>query len=609
MNERLTEIITRDLLKKNEYYDDESIIVEEQISKFDNVSKLLKKASKSGKNKPGFPEFIITSDQYPDYIIVVECKPSSNKHESPEWDKPKDYAVDGALHYSKKLSKEFNVISLAVSGSELSKLKISVFFQEKNTSEPIRIKTTQGDTVEDIVPFSDLVNLANFDPIVSQKRMQDVLEYSRKVHNFLRNHAKLSEAQKPLVICGSLIALNNESFRANYSSYSLKDLPDEWYGAIKRVISSADIPNLKKEAILNSFIQLRDHPKLTAKQKFSSGVLGELIKEIDINVFPFVNIYESFDLLGSFFNEFLKYSGGDKQSFGIVLTPHHITELFCELADLRTNDVVVDTCCGTGGFLVSAMNFQLKRAKSEQEREEIKTNNIVGAEDMPEMFTLAAGNMILRGDGKSNIYSGDCFSKQIKSKLQDHKPSVGLINPPFSQDDEDKSLSELSYVINMLEILSKNGRGLAIVPMSCSIMPSNEKREILKNHTLEAVISLPDDLFYPVGTVTCAMIFTAHVPHNELKKTWFGYGKNDGFIKDRILGRADVNDVWKGLKKVWVESYLNRTEVKDFSLMQSVNEEDEWCAEAYMETDYSSVTQSDYKKTVESFLVHVINND
>ena len=122
------------------------------------------------------------------------------------------------------------------------------------------------------------------------------------------------------------------------------------------------------------------------------------------------------------------------------------------------------------------MNFQLKRAKSEQEREEIKTNNIVGAEDMPEMFTLAAGNMILRGDGKSNIYSGDCFSKQIKSKLQDHKPSVGLINPPFSQDDEDKSLSELSYVINMLEILSKNGRGLAIVPMSCSIMPSNEKR-------------------------------------------------------------------------------------------------------------------------------------
>ena len=157
--------------------------------------------------------------------------------------------------------------------------------------------------------------------------MQDVLEYSRKVHNFLRNHAKLSEAQKPLVICGSLIALKNESFRANYSSYSLKDLPDEWYGAIKRVISSADIPNLKKEAILNSFIQLRDHPKLTAKQKFSSGVLGELIKEIDINVFPFVNIYESFDLLGSFFNEFLKYSGGDKQSFGIVLTPHHITEL------------------------------------------------------------------------------------------------------------------------------------------------------------------------------------------------------------------------------------------------------------------------------------------
>ena len=119
-----------------------------------------------------------------------------------------------------------------------------------------------------------------------------------------------------------------------------------------------------------------------------------------------------------FFNEFLKYSARDKQSFGIVLTPHHITDLFCDLAYISPDSRVLDTCCGTGGFLVSAMYRMRVKAKDESQINKIISTQLVGAEEMPEMFALAAGNMILRGDGKSQLFKGDSFDSNIISALK-----------------------------------------------------------------------------------------------------------------------------------------------------------------------------------------------
>lgn len=99
----------------------------------------------------------------------------------------------------------------------------------------------------------------------------------------------------------------------------------------------------------------------------------------------------------------MSYSGGDGQTLGIVLTPKHIADLFCELTELSEDDIVLDPCCGTGGFLVAALHHMLSQTSDDHKRKHIKQKSLHGLELQPYMFTIATTNMILRGDGKSNL--------------------------------------------------------------------------------------------------------------------------------------------------------------------------------------------------------------
>jgi type I restriction enzyme M protein len=217
------------------------------------------------------------------------------------------------------------------------------------------------------------------------------------------------------------------------------------------------------------------------------------------------------------------------------------------------------------------------------------------------MYALGASNMILRGDGKANLHQGSCFDEAITSEITKHQCNVGMLNPPYSQSDED--LHELVFVKHMLDCLTKGGVGLAIVPMSCAISPHPRRAELLKHHTLDAVMSMPTDLFYPVGTVPCIMIFRAHIPHKQSgQKTWFGYWKEDGFIKTKHKGRVDLYDRWPEIRDRWIEMYRNREDVPGESVKQYVSVKDEWCAEAYMQTDYSNLSGIDFKSNVLKYL-------
>lgn len=110
--------------------------------------------------------------------------------------------------------------------------------------------------------------------------------------------------------------------------------------------------------------------------------------------------------MGRFYGEFMSYSGGDGQTLGIVLTPKHITELFCELAQLGPTDKVLDPCCGTAGFLIAAMHKMVRQTDDEAQRRRIKRDQLFGIELQPYMFTIATTNMILRGDGKAICITG-----------------------------------------------------------------------------------------------------------------------------------------------------------------------------------------------------------
>jgi type I restriction-modification system DNA methylase subunit len=239
------------------------------------------------------------------------------------------------------------------------------------------------------------------------------------------------------------------------------------------------------------------------------------------------------------------------------------------------------------------------------------------------MYCLAASNMAIHGDGKTNIYPESGLDAkiiaEIKNGIKDpktnkiYKPTIGLLNPPYKADKKN-DVEELEFVKWNLEALVEGGTCVAIVPMQCAIAGEKKKKiyalkkELLQKHTLEAVFSMPDELFYnsDKSVVTCIMVFTAHKPHPKGKETFFGYFKDDGFEKRKNLGRIDAHNKWSKIKEEWLYLYRNKKEVVGKSVMHSVTAKDEWCAEVYMETLYSSIQKSLFEDTIRNYINYEI---
>lgn len=606
-NERITENIVRKKLEKAGISETNGFLIEEQKSQSPIITKLLRKSSKSGGGH-GKPEFLISKNDDRDFILVIECKPDEKRHESKDKNKFKDFAVDGALLYAAHLSKEFNVIAVGVSGQSENSLKISTFLHPKGAASASILSDENNHPIENILSWKRYTDRATFDPALAKSRHSDLMKFSRELHNYMRDYAKITEAQKPLLVSGALLALMDKGFEKAYTSYEGEDLAQETFHAIKGVIGKAqlgDTQESKKKAVTNAFSFIEHHPELhKIDKKKNESPLLRIIRDLHVHVKPFTKDHYDFDIIGKFYGEFIRYTGGDGKGLGIVLTPKHITDLFADLAKLNKNSVVLDTCCGTGGFLISAMRKMTKNVSAEEKRF-ILNNSLIGIEQEPQMFALAVSNMILRGDGKTNLYQGSCFDEVLFEKIKD-KASAGFINPPYSQKGED--LHEWNFIIQLLNALQKNAIGIVIAPMSLAIAKHPLREQLLKEHRLEAVMSMPDDLFYPVGVVACIMVFTAHVPHDSdpHHESWFGYWKNDGFRKVKKEGRV-TTDRWIKIKAEWLDMF-RRKEIPEKSVWKKVGLDDEWCAEVYLETNFSVMDDNDFKKAVFNLASFCVEN-
>ncbi|ETT56790.1 N-6 DNA methylase [Paenibacillus sp. FSL R7-269] len=599
-NERITEDIVRDHFKNDPLFT--SIKFEEQKSSNIRVAECLATASKSLTGNAGMPEFIITfPSQSMEYVIIIECKYETIKHESKDRNIPKNYAVDGAIHYSNFLSKEFNVISIAVSGDNETGLQITQFIQHKNSKV--------------ITEFKDNKLLSIFDYVKTFKNEQ--FAYNLKDINIIEKAVKLnvdfqacsiSEGMRNTLVSAILLALQNDVFKASYPiSESSQDIADLLITAVEKVLKKAKVRRI--EDMLGVYRGIYNEPLVrqkTLKQKKKSILSVEFFKEtikyLETQVYPLLSYEDSgYDILGRFYTEFIRYAAS-KQKQGLVLTPSHITDLFCDLADLKVNDIVYDPCCGTGGFLIAAMKRMLSLAGNDSiTKDNIKKNQLIGIELRSEMFTFACSNMMLRGDGKSNIDCGDCFDDSKVKTIREKKPTVSFLNPPYDLGPAD----QMRFVEKALEVVApQNGRVVAIVQMSCAVQDEKElkavKKRLLNNYTLKAVISMPDEVFYPVGVITCIMVFDAF-KSNSSYKSWFGYLKDDGFVKRKNKGRIDVFDRWKEVRKRFKDAYINSEEIVGFSVKQHVEYDDEWCAEAYMETDYSTLNAKDFENILKRY--------
>ena len=222
------------------------------------------------------------------------------------------------------------------------------------------------------------------------------------------------------------------------------------------------------------------------------------------------------------------------------------------------------------------------------------------------MFTIATTNMILRGDGKSNLLQQD-FLKIDSKELQKNNYTIGLMNPPYSQrkNKETAHLSEIHFVKHLLDSLDENGKCAVIIPKSSMVGKNKEdkevKKEILKTHTLEGVITLNPDTFYGIGTNPCVAIFTTQKPHNNDKYCKFINFEDDGFIVNKHVGLIETTrakEKKQHLLNCWLHDAPSETK---FMVKSKIEADDEWLHAFYYFND-EIPKYEDFVKTMQEYL-------
>lgn len=433
--------------------------------------------------------------------------------------------------------------------------------------------------------------------------------------NLLNNHLHMLSIKEKLrsqFVGSLLIALNNGlSYDENLTNVELRN-------RIKNILNSKIDNDENKKIKTQLLIKILDDQDI---REIKPTEFCRLLDKINRNLIPFINANTSQgeDLLNLFFTTFNKYVGkADKNQ---AFTPTHITDFMCEITKINENSRVLDPTCGSGAFLVQAMSKMLKKAgNDENKRIKIKKEQIFGIERSETPFGLATTNMLIHQDGKTNVILESCFNK--KEWIKNKEINVVLMNPPFNGDkmpnDCPKTAKNIDatkglYFVYEIANTVNNGYLATILPLQCAIGSDNVissfKKKILEKHTLEAVFSLPDEIFYPGASANaCIMLFQLGIPHNSEIPTFFGYFKNDGFIKKKNRGRVEKEE-WEITKKEWLDLFFSKKQVPGLSVLKKVSAGHEWLAEAYMETDYSKLKESDFVQTIRDFIAFKVKNE
>lgn len=588
------------------------------------VAEALQTASKSKTGNAGYPEYC---GIVKDFLLVIEDKAALENHLAKDEKglimqdvkSVREFAVNGALFYGLHLAANTSyhkVLVFGVSGGEKRHRITPIFINERGDYQELP-------DVETFISFSEnnidefyLKEILNEETDV-EKTTAEILKDAEKLHNDLRNYGNLTTEQKPLIVSGIMLALREIEYKTfsidSLSGDTVKTDGQKIYEAIQSNLQRVNVtPDTKRDKLLSQFSVIKDTPKINEKDEtLGKTPLRHYTEFLYNSIYKNIRYQNSAeDYLGRFYGEFMSYSGGDGQTLGIVLTPKHITELFCELADLKADDKVFDPCCGTAGFLIAAMHKMIKLTDDAAQRRHIKRDQLFGIELQPYMFTIATTNMILRGDGKSNLQPWD-FLKQNPNQLQLNGCTVGMMNPPYSQGSKSNpDLYEISFTEHLLDSLVEGARAVVIIPQSSVTGKSKEeqhiKNNILKHHTLEGVITLNKNTFYGVGTNPCIIVFTAGIPHDKGHKCKFINFEDDGFVVSKHIGleeTASAKDKRQHLLDVWFGRIEAETK---FCVETTIEPEDEWLHAFYYFND-EIPTEKDFENTMADYLTFEFN--
>ena len=599
--------------------DESEIKYTPQGSDVKELNAALSTASKRGTGKAGYPEYVAVVN---DFVLVIEDKADVAFHikytDSGILDTTTkavtDYAANGAYFYAKHIAQNSSfkkVFAIAVSGTPKHH-RITPFYVDdregyKELQDVESFTIFNNDNIGEYYLRTVLEEKTDV-----EKTTEQILKDAAELHEYLRTYGSLKDQDKPLVVSGILLALDE----IESGSFSIESLTgdsvdtdgDKIFAAIQKRFKRSNVgPDAKRDKLMSEFAIIRTSARLNEiDDKLGKTPLKYYAEFLKKNVFDSIKYKSSSeDFVGRFYGEFMSYSGGDGQTLGIVLTPAHICELFCDLLHVNSEDIVLDPCCGTAGFLVAAMHHMVKGVDDDAKRKNIKKKQLHGYELQSNMFAIACTNMILRDDGNSNIACQD-FLKQNPAQVQLKGATVGMMNPPYSQGTKAyPSQYELSFVEHLLDSLTTGARAAVIVPQSSMTGKTkdeqNFKSSIMKHHTLEGVITCNTDTFYGVGTNPVIAVFTAHEPHPKDKVCKFIDFRDDGYEVRAHIGLVE-GDSAKDKKQHLLDVWDGRIEAPSkFCVESTAQADDEWLHSFYYFND-EIPTEADFEKAVGDYL-------
>lgn len=558
----------------------------------------------------------------------------------------RDYAVNGALFYATEMiasDKYEEVIAIGIAGDSPSNIEIKVYYVFGASIKSIKdMKSYESlDFLENEVSFKEFY----LNAILTDKEKHKILinskkelnDYAKKLNKLLHHH-NIAASQRVLYVSGMLLSMQDIKDKSG-GIIQVGLIPNDLKGIqtdtkrdgkliveqIEEYLHIKSIQKDKVELMLASFKEISKDNHRDEKNENHKEVANLLNGESSINKQIFTFIYEyvfkqidnmagHLDIMGEMYSEFLKYALGDGKEIGIVLTPPYITNLMSQLLNINKDSKVMDLATGSAGFLISSMelmiedterSFGKETTKSINKIKEIKQNQLLGVELSAEMFTLAATNMILRGDGSSNIKKANTF-KTPKSLYDNFSPDRLLLNPPFSY--SENGMPFLEFGLNYVQ---KGGyAGIIIQDSAGSGKSSKTNRKILKNHTLIASIKMPSDLFVPMaGVQTSIYIFEAGTPHDFDKTVKFIDFRNDGYKRTK-RGTMEIDapsERYESLIRIYKAGKHAKINPNLFNLNQVYIEDfiddsgSDWNFNQHVKIDLAP-TFNDIKRTVSSYL-------
>lgn len=395
-----------------------------------------------------------------------------------------------------------------------------------------------------------------------------------EINRLLRESA-IKDEFRPAVVAAVMLAL----WQAGRAGTEIRRDPNNILKDINSACREAFV--LAGKSNLSSSIRVDE---ANVKLRVNAKRIAAILERLNVSV-----LTAEHDYLGQLYETFFRYTGGN--TIGQYFTPRHVAAVMADLCEIGITDIVLDPACGTGGFLIAAMNRMLNlHGVKRDDVVDVVARQLIGFESEPTTAALAVANMILRGDGSTGIHNADAFSS---TQFPNGTATVAMLNPPFPHKKTDTPAED--FVDRALEGLAPRGRLAVIIPTSILAKKAKGtwRSGILRKNTLIAVCQMPDELFLPFAAATTSIVLIEKgVPHRKDKLTTFVRLHHDGLVlrkNARVPRPHEIDQTADAINAV-----LNRKETPGFSSQASIDGADEWTVGAYIS---SAVPENDDLKS------------